>query len=181
MISDNVFDFKITNPYGKENMYNKYLWHMEDSYKILKMINDKEIPYFCDAYSMLANSMERLYKGILIELKKINPNDEIDISDIDIGHKFSKYVRMVNKYIPISKSKEGYYTIIENCDRIYKGYTEAKYRNIYELNDFQRDFGRFDRQRKRLFSALEQELIKYNSKEVMEISEEEQDDLSLWE
>ena len=93
MISKNKFSFCVQNPFGNMIIDNEYIWHMENTFHFLDNIYNKRCDFFCDAYSLLANSMERLYKGIIIELAKIqvtgkeakkrdDGNYEITISDI---------------------------------------------------------------------------------------------------
>lgn len=169
MISKNKFSFCVQNPFGNMIIDNEYIWHMENTFPILDNIYNKRCDFFCDAYSLLANSMERLYKGIIIELAKIHPEDNINLSNINIGHKFQIYVRMVNQYLPISKTENGYTAILEYCNDIYKGYTNSKYRDVYSFNDYKRDYNRFFSQRKKLYIMLEEEYNKvYNKNQIIE-------------
>lgn len=182
MIPTSVIEVKeFSNPYGTTKVGNKYLYHEEDCFPLLRAIFEGKVPYTSDAYSLLANSMERFYKGILIELSKIYSEDIIVPINIDASHRFTGIIQEINKKIPISKSKEGYYVILDNCNRIQKGYTNAKYHDYYEKSDYDKDFRRFTVQRERLFSALNAERIKYEAKDVIGLPEEkEDDDLSYW-
>lgn len=178
MISNDVHNFEVQIPYGHQVISNRMVWHSENSYEFLKSVYNKEIPMFSDAYSILANTMERLYKGIAIELQKLNPNDNFGIMDkrFNTDHNFDFYVRKVAKYIPLATDKKALQSLFDNNRRIQSGYTDSKFYNEYEYKDFEVDFLRYEKQRERLCKALEQEIIKSKYKDVMEF--EDMEDIS---
>lgn len=188
MISNQIMDYSIKIPYGKEIIFNSYIYHMEDTYKILEKINKEEIPFFSDAYSLLANTMERFYKGLAIELQKLHPDVNMHLENITESHYFKIDAAKVNKFLPLSNSKMGYFKIIEACERIYEGYTNSKYTDMYELSDFKVDFLRLSFQRERLFRALDMEITKsrLKSDKNFDFNEQEnninnqEEDLEFW-
>lgn len=188
MISNQIMDYSIKIPYGKEIIFNSYIYHMEDTYKILEKINKEEIPFFSDAYSLLANTMERFYKGLAIELQKLHPDVNMHLENIAESHYFKIDAAKVNKFLPLSNSKMGYFKIIESCERIYDGYTNSKYTDMYELSDFKVDFLRLSFQRERLFRALDMEITKcklksdknFNFNEQENNINNQEEDLEFW-
>lgn len=176
MISKEVFDFAMN--IGTQPVNNRYLWHAENSIPVLTLVNDGTVPFFSDAYSILANTLERIYKGVLIELAKIRPSITFP-DDFDSNHHFNDTARIVNQYIPIASNREAYYTTLENLNRIQRGYTGAKFKDVYELEDFQKDFRRLELQRKRLYAGLEQLIIQDRCKDVMHIDDIPHEDLDL--
>ena len=113
MLSREVSNFEVKIPGGTQTVQNRFLWHAEDAFATLKAINDKQIPMFSDAYSILANTFERMYKGFAIELAKLYPEIVIP-EDIDKNHAFQNYASLVNRYIPIATCREAYYVTLRN-------------------------------------------------------------------
>lgn len=181
MQSNDSINLEIINPYGSQKINNSHSYHAEDNWDFLCKVYQKEIPMFSQAYSILANTMELFYKGVYLELKKIHP-EMPNMSDYEFHqHRFTGFIQAINRIIPVSASKEGYYTILDNADRIYKGYTDAKYQAMYEYKDFEADFRRYEVQRKRLYTALEVEKQKYEAREIMNLpNEKSDDDLDYW-
>ena len=178
MLSKDISNFEVKIPGGTQMVQNRFLWHAEDSFAILRAVNDKQVPMFSDAYSMLANTFERMYKGFAIELAKLYPEITIP-SDIDKNHTFQNYASLVNRYIPIATCREAYYVTLENLRRIQAGYTNAKFWDIYTLEDFQRDFKRYEIQRNRISAGMEQLLIQDRYRDVMHADEDSREDLDL--
>lgn len=176
MISENVFDFKVN--VGSQPVNNRYLWHAENSMPILTAINEGSVPFFCDAYSILANTFERMYKGVMIELGKVRTGIIFPL-DFDRNHHFNDTVRTVNRYIPIASNRDAYFTTTDNLTRIQEGYTNAKFKDVYELEDFRKDFRRLEIQRRRLFAGLEQILIQERLQDVMHADDLPREDLDL--
>ncbi len=180
MISEHLLDYEIKNPFGDTKLNNHYTYFAEDNWNVLKCFYEKKIPFCSSAYSMLANTMEQFYKGIYVELHKIKPNMPT-LTDYEMNdHCFNRFVQLINKEIPVSSSKEGYFKILDNASRIYKGYTDSKYRNYYEYEDFARDFRRYEVQRERLYSALNNERRKFEFVHDKEPVIEEDDDLNYY-
>ena len=176
-MESNAFkNLEITNPFGSTKLNNAFSYYAEDNWDFLCKVNTGEIPMFSQAYSVLANTMEQFYKGVYMELKKINPDIE-NVEECEMKrHQFSKFIRKINRVMPVSSSKEGYFKILENAERIHSGYTDSKYNAYYDLNDFQRDFKRYEVQRERLYKALNVERQKYEDQEVMTAEEHIEDD-----
>ena len=103
MISEILLDYKMQLPGSEHEICNRFLYHAENSYQFLKDVNDEKIAMFLDAYSILANTMERMFKGVAIELQKLYPNQNIVCEDININHSFKKYAQSINRIIPIAK------------------------------------------------------------------------------
>lgn len=169
MVSKNLAEYKVY--IGSEQVSNRFLFHAEDSVPLLRAVFERKVPMFSDAYSILANTMERMFKGVAIELQKLYPENHIVFGDIDRNHQFKQYAQVVNKYIPIAKSREKYHIALDNITRIAEGYTNSKFYDIYEYSDFERDYRRLEIYRERLYKGLEQELIKSRYRDVMEAEE----------
>lgn len=176
MISREVANFTLT--IGNETVTNRFLWHAENTFPRLQEIYDDKSKFFCDAYSLLANTFERFYKGVSVELAKLYP--EVYLPDtIDNVHPFTAYAQIVNKYIPIAKSTEGYFVTLDNLKRIQKGYNDAKFYDQYEYSDFEKDFRRLTLQRDRIYAGLEQLIIQNRCKDVMHADDIAHEDLDL--
>lgn len=169
MISNVCTDFTVTIPGSDTVVNNMYLWHSEEDYKLLKHIyNHKEL-FTSGIYAMLANTFERMYKGFAIELQKLFPNESIVPNDIECGHYITPIAQKVNRFCPIATNKDAYYVTLDNLNRIHKGYTASRYTDIYQYQDFEKDFRRLEIQRERVGKLLSAEIIKHNCKEIMEI------------
>lgn len=187
MKSENIVNnMDVKNPFGTTTFSNRFLIHEEDSFPLLQAIYRGKAPFTSDAYSMLANTMERFYKGILLELQLMYPDKVVVPNDLNSTHRFTHIIAQVNKHLPISNSKEGVKRIVANCDRIGEGYTRSRYHEMYEKPDFDKDFQRFSSQRERLFILLDAERIKFNAKEIMAMhlnvdeKENDEDDFEYW-
>ena len=127
MQSNSILDMQMRNPFGNTMTCNPFSFYAEDNWAFLKSVYDKQVPMFSQAYSILANTMEQFYKGVYVELLKIHPDmpvaEEFELN----GHHFDNFIRKINKYIPVSNSREGYFKILDNSERIQKGYTDSKY------------------------------------------------------
>lgn len=135
---------------------NKYLQKNYESFSRLKKIYEGEIAYVSDDYPVLINCLERLYKGIAKELQAIYP-DKFNFTDDDykMGHKFTHFARAINKIIPLSANRDGYFTVLESLGKIENQYTDARFDKDFTINDFYSTFGRYERQFSRLSAGLE--------------------------
>ena len=182
MCPNAILNFEIQNPFGGTKLCNPFSFYAEDNWGFLKAVYKKEIPMFSQAYSVLANSMEQFYKGVYVELTRILP-DIPRVEECEYhGHHFDNFIRKINKVCPVSKSIEGYHTILDNSERIQKGYTNSKYNAYYDYSDFVKDFRRYEVQRERLYKALDIERQKYEARNVMAASDViiDEDDLDFY-
>ena len=180
MISNTILDMEIKNPFGETMLNNPFSYYSEDNWDFLNRVNNKEIPMFSQAYSILANTMEQFYKGIYVELKKMHP-EMPSATDYELGgHHFDCFIKRITRVIPVSGSKEGVYKILDTAERIQRGYTDAKYHKKYEYVDFGTDFRRYEVQRERLYKALDLERQKYETRGVLDEKADEDDDLKYY-
>ena len=174
-----VRNMDIKNPFGNTKLSNLFIIHEEDSYPLLKAVYEGTAPYTSDAYGMLSNSLERLYKGILLELQQIYPEEIVIPRDIEKTHTYTRIAIQINKYLPISKTRDGCMVIFNHLDKIAEGYTSSRYRAIYEKTDFDKAYRRYNSQRERLLMALDAERSKYESRDAMEADYGNEDDFDL--
>lgn len=180
--SNSVLNLEIQNPFGETTLCNPFSFYAEDNWAFLESVYSNKTAYFSQAYSVLANTMEQFYKGVYAELLKIGlPVPKAEEYELH-GHHFDNFVRKINKVLPVSKCAEGYYAILDNCERIQKGYTDSKYNAYYEKSDFDKDFKRYEVQRQRLYKGLEAEKQKYLARDVSNLPDkrEEGDDLDFY-
>ncbi len=153
----------ICNPYGTYEFYNANLYHAEESYKMLKKVYNKEIPFISDIYSIFVNTLERFYKGIIEEGS--------DLSGMDIDNMVQNTHRLENLFDYI----DDYFFSIQpeniNLEKLYEklktfsdGYTRSKYKDIYEYSDFVKGFEFLEAQRELIFKEFEKFRIKEEEK-----------------
>lgn len=154
---------------------NMYLNKNNEIIPRFKAIHDGIIPYCTDDYPLLIQCFERLYKGVCKELQDLYPDKiRLQPSEYIIGHHFTHFISIVNRIIPVSDNKNGYYRILNKCKRLEARYNDARYLDIYTFEDFKQDFKRFELATYRLYNALE----KHQEKIRNEIAAEE--DLENW-
>lgn len=156
---------------------NILLTKAKNAYDRLKMVYDNQIPYVADDYSDLILTFERFYKGVFIELNKM---DENKMSDKEInslihanGHYFTALIQRVNKYIPVSSTCEGYQMILDHCHELQKRYTKARFDIDYDIEEFRKDFRRLEAGMSRITKGLS-ELYEKSKNEEMD------KDLEYW-
>lgn len=151
----------------------EYLNRNNESLETMRKIYDGEIPYISDFYPMLINNMERLYKGITKELQILYP-DEIKLTDImyQQGHHFNQFASIVNKYIPLSDSPEGYCTVLNGIQEIQNLYNNTRFITSTDIEDFRKVFRRYETQMSRMYLGIQRLQEKEKS--------EREDDISLW-
>lgn len=181
MQSDGTIDLMVKNPHGTTYLNNPYSYHAEDNMPFLKDVYNQKIPMFSQAYAILANTIEQFYKGIYIELRKINPKVP-PAKDAEFhAHHFDNFVKKIHSVMPVSKTRDGYLRIMDDAARIHKGYTDSKYYAVYDYADFVADYQRFQAQRDRLFQMLNAERLRYEERQAVKeevsivLSEEELD------
>ncbi len=173
-----LIDYELPNPYGSTTFNNANLYHAEDNMKFLKGVYSGQIPMFSSAYSILANTIEQMYKGVYIELYKMYPKEVKKASEYEFSHSHS-YDGMVSKiqrFMPVFSDKE-YKKIRKHAAEVSKGYTLSKYNRIYELEDFQADYSRMIRQRELLYRGLNMMKMKYLSQKKENLQEASKDAL----
>lgn len=154
---------------------NHYLQRNDESFKILKQVYNGNFPYTSDFYPLLIQNFERLYKGVCYELQKLHPkNIKFKISDYSAGHHFSAFAREVNKYIYLSGSKEGYYTILNQITKLESQYTPSRYEDNYDIEEFRAIFRRYEIQMDRLYTGLHKEISK------VKYEKDDLKDLEIW-
>ena len=63
MISNTILDMEMKNPFGETMLNNPFSYYSEDNWDFLNRVNNKEIPMFSQAYSILANRWSSSTKG----------------------------------------------------------------------------------------------------------------------
>lgn len=156
MISKNMLlKEPLFNPFGDTEFCNLYTYHAEDSYKQLKLIYNKKIAFCSDNYAMLANTFERMYKGIIEEYINICP-EYVPTAGMMDTHQLHLLAQEVHVNIfPIINNKETYPFLLDKLEAISKGYTHSRYAELYEYSDFVKAFDLFEKQRKFLYERLD--------------------------
>lgn len=167
-----LIDYELPNPYGSTTFNNANLYHAEDNMDFLKNVYNKKIPMFSSAYSILANTMEQIYKGVYIELYKMYPKQVKKASEYEFSHihAYDGMIAKIQKFMPVFPEKE-YKKIRKQSAEIAKGYTTSKYSRIYEYEDFERDYSRMIRQREMLYRGLDMMKLKYQSQKMESLQE----------
>lgn len=152
----------ICNPFGNSEFRNLNLYHAEESYKWLKKVYNKEIPFTSDIYSIFVNTLERFYKGI-IEVSILYSNtDEKSIDTICNTHRLETLFEFINiKLFDISPNNIREEKLFEMLEIFSNGYTRSKYKDIYEYSDFVKGFEFLEAQRELIFKEFE----KFRTKE----------------
>ena len=160
----------VKNHHGTTYLKNPYSYHSEANRDFLKSVYKQEIPMFSQAYAILANTIEQFYKGVYVELSKIDPRIP-KAKDAEFHmHHFDNFVKKIHVVMPVSKNREGYLRIMDDAARIHKGYTDSKYHAVYDYADFAADYQRYEAQRDRLYQMLNGRRLQYEEK--MSIKEE---------
>lgn len=165
MISENNYkkEHVIQNPFGKKIFDSGLILHAEESYKVLKKVYHKDIPFISDYYSMMVNTFERMYKGILEEYANNNPKYRLNES-VMYTHHLDLLAKTVDKVIPVMSNRNQYRTLLNSLSDISIGYTKSRYSDFYEYEDFASVYRLFEKQRKYLYSNMEKDKPKNNNK-----------------
>ena len=111
------------------NNKNNYLLRVDMIMPRLQAIYDEKIEYQPDDYPVLINTFERLYKGLCLEIKNNYPDKKefsrMDDHDFVRTHRITPFAQKLNSVLPLSKSKEGYYKILDRLDELGDRYTKA--------------------------------------------------------
>ena len=154
---------------------NPYLFNVACNMSKQIKIHDKVESYIPSDYPTLINTFEQLYKGVTKELQMLYP-EKIRISEeaYQCGHKFSHYLPVIDRIIPIAENSEAYNKIKKFLE-IQEGlYTPTRFEKHQSFEDFQSTFRRLEAAVYRLSEGLKKEI----SKSI--ISEEEEEDLKNW-
>lgn len=156
MISKKIISREIiANPYGSSDMCNLNTYHAETAYGFLKKVYNQEIPYVTDLYAMLANTFERFYKGVLEEYGMVS---DYEMSYAMRGtHRINELARELDNIglSPIEESESLDY-LTDKLSDMSDGYTSSRYKGVYEFSDFCRGFELLEKQRERLYKALDE-------------------------
>ena len=128
MISENNYkkEHVVQNPFGKKTFDSGLILHAEESYKVLKKVYHKDIPFISDYYSMMVNTFERMYKGILEEYANNNPKYHLNES-VMYTHHLDLLAKTVDKVIPVMSNRNQYRTLLNSLSDISVGYTKSRF------------------------------------------------------
>ena len=149
---------------------NYYLQNVADTFPRLYDIYEGKTSYIPQDFPVLVSMYEQLYKGVTKELQKIYPDIGYSDNVFVFGHHFAAFLKEINRYIPISRTKEGYHKIVNFTRDLEKEYTPSRFSDPKGFPEFRFAYRRFESALYRMQKGLEAEYDKL-------ITEEEEKDL----
>lgn len=142
---------------------NNYFYHAEETWDRLKNIRDGKVSYISDDYSVLVNTLERYYKGMVQSCHE-NTNiakmftDEAIAELLTSGHKLTRLVDAIEHSYGYKlfacHTREEIKERDRFLNRLTHAYTSARYTESYSYSDFCNTFDFVKQQKERIYALL---------------------------
>ncbi len=165
-------DFSFISQCSEDNYYINSIPRI---YKKLFNLYEGTEEYIPEDYHFLVLAFEKLYKGTCKELQYMHP-DKIKVSQTAYtnGHRFSQFAAIIDDYIQISPTREGYNRVIDSLHSIELLFNDTRYNIEKNINEFRNDFRKFESALCRFSKGLENEQNK------LYVKSEIEDELKDW-
>jgi len=147
----------VLNQYGEGEFYSSYAHHATEQMGYLRKVYKKELPYASFLYSTLANTLEMFYKAIIVadcEEKGLQePHSLMHEHTLPILESY------IDTHICPIQDRINFPNAYDHLLNLTKGYTDSRYNDMYEFEDFAKSFRFVDEYQKNLFRSYSRSLL----------------------